>query len=65
MRCKKKGGGSLTLCNSVDGPGPYYAKQNKIVRERKIPYDFTNMWSLMNRQTNEQILPNAWIHGTD
>ena len=31
----------------------YYAKQNKSVRERQIPYDFTHMWNLRNK-TNEQ-----------
>ena len=32
--------GSLTLCNNMDGPGQTYAKWNKPVRERQIPYDF-------------------------
>ena len=26
--------GNLTVCNSVDGPGEYYAKGNKPVRKR-------------------------------
>ena len=26
----------------------YYAKQNKSVREKQIPYDFTHMWNLRN-----------------
>ena len=38
----------FTLCNSMDGPGECYAKRNKPVRERRIPYDFTHMWNLMN-----------------
>ena len=30
-----------------------YAKRNKSVRERQIPYDFTHLWNLRNK-TNEQ-----------
>ena len=26
----------------------YYAKQNKSVKDRQIPYDFTHMWNLRN-----------------
>ena len=26
----------------------YYAKQNKSVRKRQIPYDFIHMWNLRN-----------------
>ena len=33
----------------MDGPGDYYTKQNKPVRERQTPYDLTNMWNLMNK----------------
>ena len=32
----------------MDGPGEHYAKWNKPVRERQIPYDFSHMWNLMN-----------------
>ena len=31
------------------GPGGYYAKWNKSDRERQIPYDFTYMWNLKNK----------------
>ena len=41
--------GNLTFCDSMDGPGEYYAKWNKPVRERQVPYDFTYMWNLMNK----------------
>ena len=44
----------------MDGPGDYYAKQNKPVRERQIPYDLAYMWNLMNKIEAE-----ACIHGTD
>ena len=37
---KKK---KLTVCNTKDGPREYYAKLNKLVRERQIPYDLTHM----------------------
>ena len=32
----------------MDRPGENYAKRNKPVRERKITYDLTDMWNLMN-----------------
>ena len=38
---------NFTLCDSIDGPGEHYAKCNKPVRERQLPYDFTN------KQNNE------------
>ena len=37
----------------MDGTRVYYAKWNKSVSERQIPYDFTHMWNLLNK-TNEQ-----------
>ena len=40
---------NFALCNSMGGPGEHYAKWNKPVRERQIPYNFTHMWSLMNK----------------
>ena len=33
----------------MDGARVYYAKQNKSVRERQIPYDFTQMYNLRNK----------------
>ena len=27
----------------------YYAKRNKSIRERQVPYDFTHMWDLRNK----------------
>ena len=48
---------NLTICNSMDGLRGYYAKWNKSVRERQIPYDFTYMWNLkgnINEQTNQK-----------
>ena len=41
--------GTLTFCNSRDRPGEYYAKWNKPLWERRIPYDLTYMWNLMNK----------------
>ena len=37
------------ICNNIDGTILYYAKRNKSVRERQVPYDFTHMWNLRNR----------------
>ena len=34
---------NFTLYNSMDRPREHYAKWNKPVRERQIPYDFTHM----------------------
>ena len=34
----------------MDGSRVYYAKLNKSIRERQIPYDFTYMWNLRNKQ---------------
>ena len=45
--------GSLTFCDSMDGPGEYYAKRNKPVIERQIPCNFTYIWNLMNKITNK------------
>ena len=33
--------GAPTFCDSMDGPGNYYAKWDKPVRERQVPYDHT------------------------
>lgn len=37
---------NITICNSMDGPGGYYAKRNVSDRERQMPYNFTYMWNL-------------------
>ena len=36
----------LSFCDSTSYG--YYAKRNKSVRERQIPYDFIYMWNLKN-----------------
>ena len=36
-----------------DGPREHYAKWNKPVRERQIPYDFTYIWNIMNKLNQE------------
>ena len=51
--CSKKKEGAPTLCNSMDGTGKHYAKQNKPGRERKIPYDLAFNRNLINK-TNKQ-----------
>ena len=33
----------------MDRARMYYAKQNKSIRERQIPYDITHMWNLRNK----------------
>ena len=39
----------FTLCNSTNRPGEHYSKWNKPVRKRQILYDFTHMWTPMNK----------------
>ena len=38
----------LLFCD-VDRARTYYAKQNKSIRERQIPYDFIHMWNLRTK----------------
>ena len=38
----------------MDGPREHYAKWNKPVKERQIPYDFTHKWNLTTNLTNKQ-----------
>ena len=45
--CKKEE--NFTLCKSMDGSGEHYAKWNKPVRERQIPYDFTYKCNLISK----------------
>ena len=63
---------SFTLCNSMDGPGEHYAKWNKPVRERQIPYDLTHMWNLNEKteltsktetDSDEQMTASWWGWG--
>ena len=35
--------GTLTLCDSMDGPQDYYTKQKKPVRKRQLTYNLTSM----------------------
>jgi len=39
----------LPIANNVDRAGGCYAKQNKSVRKRQVPYDFTHLWNLRNK----------------
>ena len=41
--------GNLTFYDGMDGPGDYYAKVDKPVGERQIPYDLTCIWNGMNK----------------
>ena len=44
-----------TLHDSMDGIGQYYAKWNKSLNERQMPYDLTYKWHLINK-TNKQVI---------
>ena len=41
------------LCESIDGTGEYYAKQNKPGSDKQIPYGLTFNKNLINK-TNKQ-----------
>ena len=40
---------NLAICSNMDGLGGYYAKWNKLDRERHILYDITYVWNLKNK----------------
>ena len=52
--------GTPAFCESIDGTGEYYAKWNKPVGKRQIPYDLTYKWNLMKK-----IEQQVWKYGTD
>ena len=39
---------NFAIPNNMDGLGGYYAKWNKLDRNRQIPYDVTYMWNPKN-----------------
>ena len=39
-------------CDNMGEPQKYYAKRNKSDRESQIPYDFTYMQNLKNKEMN-------------
>ena len=43
--------GALTFRDSMDGTGEYYAKWNKPIGERQIPYDLTRGMEIKKRLT--------------
>ena len=47
--CSNKEDRTLTFSNDTDETGEYYAKWNKPVSERQIPYDIASMWNLMKK----------------
>ena len=40
---------SFATCNNMEGPGVYYAKQSKSIRERQLSYDFIHMRNLRTK----------------
>ena len=40
--------GKFTLCDSMDGPGEYYAKWD-VSQRKQILYNFTYMWKQMKK----------------
>ena len=41
-------------CDNMDRPWGYYVKWNKSDRERQMPYDFSHMWNIKNKQTKNK-----------
>ena len=39
---------NLPICDNINRPRKYYAKQNKLETERWITYDFTYFWNFKN-----------------
>ena len=44
---------NLPFCDSIDRPRERYAKWNKPVRERLVPYDFIYIWNLKNNRNKQ------------
>ena len=42
-------------CFTMDGSWEYHAKWNKSDRKSQKPYDYTHMWDIKLKATNEQI----------
>ena len=51
---------TLTLCNSTDGPGEYYANQNKPVRERQMPYGLIHVESNEQNKLTYKVKSETW-----
>ena len=52
--CSRKKEGAPTLCDSMDGTGKHYAKQNKPGGEGQVPYDLTFNRNLIIKMNNKQ-----------
>lgn len=55
--CSKR---NPVICNSLDEPGGYWLKWNKLGTENQLPYDLTNMWNLKKLNSLESWLPEIW-----
>ena len=51
--CSRKKEGAPTLCDSTDGTGEHYAKQNEPGSERQMPYDLTFNRNLINKMNKQ------------
>ena len=47
--CNRKKEGTPTIWDNIDGTGEYYAKWNKPVGEKYVPYDLTYKRNLKNK----------------
>ena len=44
----------MTIYDNIDESGEYHAKQNKSDGKSREPYEFTHMWDIKLKATNEQ-----------
>ena len=44
---------NTSICENMDGSWKYHAKRNKSERKIQEPYDFTHMWDIQAKATNE------------
>ena len=47
---------NTAICDNINGSGEYQAKQSESGRKSHETYDFTHMWGIKPKATNEQ----AW-----
>ena len=59
--CSRQKEGAPTLCESLDGTGERYAKQNKPGGKRQIPYDLTFNRNLINKTNKQNITKDTEI----
>ena len=60
LLCRKKKKKICTLCNTMDGCGEHYAKWNKSVKERQIPWFHSYVESNEQTELTSKIKTDSW-----